>query len=131
MLCSRRLVFLLMLSSAVSLSGCSKSHRNPTPVRQSGAKSGTPMPPAPKHPARDAALSTYHHPDYGVSFRYPRNFELQEKFESGSTEPLARLTGHQRGSSPVAAVLIPSDAYPNTTFRGGSLQLVVNPAVSS
>jgi hypothetical protein len=27
--------------------------------------------------------------------------------------------------------LIPSDAYPNTTFRGGSLQLVVNPAVSS
>jgi hypothetical protein len=94
-------------------------------------KSQTATPPAPKHPARDSALSTYHNPDYGVSFRYPRNFELQEKFESGSTELLERLTGQQPGSRLVAAVWIPSDAYPNTTFRGGTLQLVVNPVVPS
>ena len=131
MFCWRRPIFLLILSSAVWLSGCRSSQANPAPARQSPAKSQTPTAPPAKRPPRDSALSTYHNPDYGVSFRYPRNFKLQEQFDPWAMEPLQRLIGQQPGPILVAAVLIPNDAYPNTTFRGGYLQFVVNPVVES
>jgi len=42
-----------------------------------------------------------------------------------------QLASDQPGSSLVALVSIPSDAYPNTTFYSGTLQLVVNPTRTS
>ena len=130
MLCWRRPIFLLILSSAVWLSGCRGSNANPVPARQSPAKSQSPTIPAPKHPPRDSALSTYHNPDYGVSFRYPRNYLLEEDFDSEDPSILNAQQELEPGSILIATVTIPPDAYPNTTFRSGTLKLVVNPAVT-
>jgi hypothetical protein len=125
----RRPTSLLLILVPVWLSGCNRSDARSAVPRPSPVKGQTLTTPVRKHPQRDSALAVYRHPEYGVTFRYPRNFELQEEFEPGSTEPLERLTGQQPGALPVAAVLISSDAYPNTTFRGGTLQVVVNRVV--
>jgi len=113
----------------VWLSGCRSSHANPAPARQSLAKSPSPTAPPPKRAPRDSALSTYHKPDYGVSFRYPRNYLLEEGFDSEDPSILnaqQEIAARQPGSILVATVTIPPDAYPHTTFRSGTLQLVVN-----
>ena len=130
----RRPTSLLILSSAVWLSGCRSSHANPAPARQSLAKSPSPTAPPPKRAPRDSALSTYHKPDYGVSFRYPRNYLLEEGFDSEDPSILnaqQEIEARQPGSILIASVTIPPDAYPNTTFRSGTLQLVVNPTVTA
>ena len=129
--CWRRPIFLLILSSAVWLSGCRSSQANPAPARQAAAKSQTQTIPAPKHPPRDSALSTYHNPGYGISFRYPRNYLLEEDFDSEDPSTLNAQQELEPGSILVAAVTIPPDAYPNTTFRSGTLQLFVNRTVTS
>jgi hypothetical protein len=36
--------------------------------------------------ARELALATYSNPEYGVAFRYPRSFPLQEKAISADRE---------------------------------------------
>ena len=134
MFCWRRPIFLLILSSAVWLSGCRSSQANPAQARQSLAKSQSPTAPPPKHAPRDSALSTYHNPDYGVSFRYPRNYLLEEDFDSEDPSILnaqQEIEARQPGSILIATVTIPPDAYPNTTFRSGTLQLVVNPTVAA
>jgi hypothetical protein len=87
------------------------------------------------HSAHEAFLSTYRNPEHGVSFRYPRNYLLQESSEEelpGAGLPFLKLQEEldeeQPGATLVATILIPDDAYPNTTFERGSLQLVANEA---
>jgi len=107
-----------------------ESHAS-SPIPREIAK---PTAPPPKRAPRDSALSTYHNPDYGVSFRYPRNYLLEEGFDSEDPSILnaqQELAARQPGSILVATVTIPPDAYPNTTFRSGTLQLVVNPTVAA
>jgi hypothetical protein len=92
----------------------------------------------PTHPprkefTREASLSTYHNPEAGISFRYPRNYSLEEGDVQESSFFLKRqedLDIEQPGATLVATVLIPEDGYPNTTFEHGSLQLVANEAGS-
>lgn len=80
---------------------------------------------------REAFLVVYRNPDEGITFRYPRNFTLEEgevqehSYFLRSQEELER---EQPGSELIATVLIPEDGYPNTTFEHGSLQLVVHEA---
>jgi hypothetical protein len=90
--------------------------------------------------ARDPALATYSNPEYGVAFRYPRSFPLQEEAISADREaahedapenrPGVRsqeeLESEEPGAVLVASVVVPDDAYPNTSFAGGSLQFAVN-----
>jgi hypothetical protein len=130
MLFARRSIFFLLIASTPCLSGCDSSHARSAPVRGSAVKLQASTPSPTKHAPRDSPFTIYNNPAYGVSFRYPRNFELQETFEPDSTQPLEQLTGPQSDSIPVAAVVIPNDAFPNTTFGGGYLQFVVNPAVT-
>ena len=131
MLFWRRPLLILLFLNPAWLSGCNRSDARPPSPRPSSARGQTLTTPLGKRPPRDSVLSTYRNPEYGVSFRYPRNFELQEEFEPESTAPLEQRTGQQPGAIPVAAILISGDAYPNTTFRGGTLQVVVNPLVES
>jgi hypothetical protein len=130
MLFARRTIFFLLIAGAPCLSGCNTSHARSAPARASAVKAQTPTPPSAKHAPHDSSFSIYNNPAYGISFRYPRNFELQETFEPGSTQPLEQFAGPQSDSIPVAAVVIPNDAFPNTTFGGGYLQFAVNPAVT-
>ena len=102
--------------------------------------------------ARESAFSTYSSPKYGVAFRYPRNFALVEQKapvereasmevndsvesadsqenapeDSSGARSQAELESEEPGAVLVATVVVPDDAYPNTTFAGGSLQLAVN-----
>jgi len=79
--------------------------------------------------AREAPLSIYHNPEAGISFRYPRNYSLEEGDVQESSFFLKRqenLDGEQPGATLIATVQIPEDGYPNTTFEHGSLQLIVN-----
>ena len=92
---------------------------------------------------RDPAFAKYSDPDSGVSFRYPRNFALldstdddadsdraiswQQAKEAGSGIRSANeLNADDPGATLIATVVVPGDAYPNTSFAGGSLQLAIN-----
>jgi hypothetical protein len=79
-------------------------------------------------PPRESAFSQYSNPDFGVAFRYPRNFALDETEtpENTGVRNQEELQDEEPGAVLIASVVIPDDAYPNTTFAGGSLQFVVN-----
>ena len=86
-----------------------------------------------RHPARDSEFTVYHNPDYGVSFRYPRNYALVEGSDTDDLTLLRyqeELAAAEPGAVPVATVVIPEDAYPNTSFRSGALEFVVHPNVT-
>jgi hypothetical protein len=92
-----------------------------------------PTRPPRKEFTREGSVSTYHNPEAGISFRYPRNYSLEEGDVQESSFFLKRqedLDIEQPGATLVATVLIPEDGYPNTTFEHGSLQLVANEAGS-
>jgi hypothetical protein len=92
---------------------------------------------------RDPVYAKYSDPDYGVSFRYPRNFALldsadddadsdrvlswQQAKEAGAGVRTAEeLEADDRGATLLATIVVPEDAYPNTSFAGGSLQFAIN-----
>jgi hypothetical protein len=134
MLYWRRSISLLLIVSTVWFSGCHSSHAKSAPSRSSAATAQAPRPPQAKHPPRDFALSVYHNPAYGISFRYPQNYLLDEYSGSADDpsriEAWRRLASRQPGALLVATVTIPPDAYPNSTFVSGSLQLAIHPNVS-
>jgi hypothetical protein len=77
----------------------------------------------------ESFLSTYNNPEEGISFRYPRNYSLEEGDIQEHSFFLQRQEGldsEQPGAKLLVTVLIPEDGYPNTTFEHGSLQLAVN-----
>ena len=133
MLLRRRTISLLLILSATWLSGCGRTHAKSAPSQPTPAIAQAPAPPAAKHPPRDSAFSVYNNPAYGVSFRYPRNYSLDEEPDSEDPSILQaqqELAAQQPGSLLIATVTIPPDAYPNTTFRSGTLRLVINPMVT-
>ena len=130
---ARRSISLLLLLTTPWLSGCHSTHAQPTPSRSSAAKAQSPAAPASKHPPRDSALSVYNNPTYGVSFRYPRNYLLDDQPDSEDPSILLaqrELAEQQPGAILVATVTIPPDAYPNTTFRSATLHLVIHPGLT-
>jgi hypothetical protein len=73
------------------------------------------------HPAPSADHSLYHNPDFAVSFHDPA--------EGSSLLTQPQLDAQQPGAILLATVVIPDDAFPNTTFSEGHLQFVVNPTL--
>jgi hypothetical protein len=133
MLLSRRLISFLLILSSLPLSGCHSTHAKSAPAQSSPAKAQPPASSAAKHSPRDSAFSVYHNPAYGISFRYPRTYLLDESSDaenSSIAEAQQQLTTDQPGAALVALVSIPPDAYPNTTFVSGTLQFAVNPTLS-
>jgi hypothetical protein len=133
------ILFLSLIASGVGSAGCSSKAASPTKTAPAptGPRLATPSKQperAAKPAARESALSIYSNPEYGVSFRYPRNFALQEAndlnenaSEDGSgARSQEQLAKEEPGALLIAAVVVPDDAYPNTTFAGGSLQFAVN-----
>jgi hypothetical protein len=136
------LLFILALG-AIRLAGCHTTRAASTPSSGKPASASPAQPSQPgaasKHPPRDSSVfALYHNPTYGVSFRFPRNYAIEEQLEPGDSSPddssLVRkqqeLAAAQPGSTLVVSVVVPDDAYPNTTFSEGFLQLAINPSVS-
>jgi hypothetical protein len=139
----RRKLFIVLLAAvgSIEVTGCgvesarsaqaspavSAANKNTRQV----ATASSPARASRKQVAREAPLSTYHNPEAGISFRYPRNYSLEEGDVQESSFFLKRqedLDGEQPGAMLIATVQIPEDGYPNTTFEHGSLQLVINEA---
>jgi hypothetical protein len=140
------LLFILALG-AIRLTGCHSTRAASAPSSRKPA-SASPEPSQPgaasKHPPRDSSVfALYHNPTYGVSFRFPRNYAIEEQLDPDDSSPDAaspdnsslvrkqqELADAQPGSTLVVSVVVPDDAYPNTTFAEGFLQLAINPGVS-
>jgi hypothetical protein len=130
----RCIISLPLILSAIWFSGCGRTHAQPARSQLSTAKAQASKPALAKHATRESTLSTYNNPTYGVTFRYPRNYFLNDAFESEDAailEARQKLAAQQPGATLVAIAAIPPDAYPNTTFVSGTLQLIVNPRVTS
>jgi hypothetical protein len=86
--------------------------------------------PVAKPAPRESGWSTYSSPEYGVTFRYPRNYPLDEgPLATADTSGLRNqeeLQSEQRGAVLVATIVVPDDSFPNTTFAGGSVQFAVS-----
>jgi hypothetical protein len=92
---------------------------------------------------RDPAFGKYANPEFGVSFRFPRDFALlasgdddgdsdrvvswqQAKEKGAGVRTAEELAGDDPGAALLATIVIPDDAYPNTSFAGGSVQFAIN-----
>jgi hypothetical protein len=92
---------------------------------------------------RDPAFAKFSDPEYGVSFSYPRVFALlasgdedgdadrlvswqQAKEKGAGVRTAEELAGDDPGAALLATIVIPDDAYPNTSFAGGSVQFAMN-----
>lgn len=138
----KRSLSLLLLLIAIGVSGCRNTHAGlaPSPSSSSAAGSGKLSAAAQaraliasKHRPRDSSIALYNNPAYGVSFRFPRNYAVQEQLEpeySSLVRKQQELAAEQPGAILVVSVLIPDDAYPNTTFLEGHLQFAINPRVT-
>ncbi len=138
------LIVLVVTGGSIGLTGCggeaarsaqvtraqtSSAGAGPDKNTSQASRAIRPPRPSRKEFAREASLSPYYNPEEGISFRYPRNYSLEEGDVQESSFFLKRqedLESEQPGATLVATVLIPEDGYPNTTFEHGSLQLVVN-----
>jgi hypothetical protein len=80
---------------------------------------------AEKHPA-DWSMTTYNDPEYGLSFRYPRDYALEDGEVDEHSFFLRRQEDLEPDTKLLATVLIPEDGYPNTNFEHGSLQVLVH-----
>lgn len=129
----RRSIPIILILSTLWPSGCHSTQSHSAPAQPSTAAAQPPTPPVSKQPPRDSAFSVYHNPAYGLSFRYPRTYLLDESSDSENSaiaEAQQQLSTDQPGAVLVALVSIPPDAYPNTTFRSGTLQFVVDPTLT-
>ena len=102
-----------------------------------------------KATTRDSSFALYSDPGFGVSFRYPRNFALlesgdadvdgdgdadsdraisweQAKEAGAGVRTAEELSSDDPGAALLATIVVPDDAYPNTSFAGGSVQFAVN-----
>jgi hypothetical protein len=96
-------------------------------------------------PGRDLAFGKFADAGAGVSFRYPRSFALLESAVGDDDENSDRVISWQQareagagvrtqeelakddpGADLLATVVVPDDAYPNTSFAGGSVQVAIN-----
>ncbi len=142
-----------ILGILIALSACSKQSPKPALVGISaqGAQSSTAAPtlappttpttPTPvanetkkkTHKKRPAAFVTYNDPKTGVSFRYPRKYELasgdkvQPEIEGLGPVPMNFV---QPGGSAVAMVAAPSTTYPGTDFTTAFFHVNVNRSLS-
>jgi hypothetical protein len=132
------LLYLGLLAGNAILVGCSsnaasRNRKTPEPAPQPATPSQR-LERQAKPTARELAFSTYSNSEYGVTFRYPRQFALHENehADEGNSETHSgartqeEIASDEPGAVLVATVGLPSDAYPNTTFAGGSIQFAVN-----
>src|SRR3979490_151961 len=138
-----------ILGILIVLSACSKQSPKPALVGISSPETqtsttATPAPPSPTatltpvakkkaHTKRPAAIVTYSDPKTGVSFRYPRKYELasgdkvQPQIEGLGPVPMNFV---QPGGSAVAMVAVPSTTYPGTDFTTAFFHVNVHRTLS-
>jgi len=83
---------------------------------------------------RRAATLSYINPDYGLSFNFPRSYQLKAGKEvqvaAATSEPLQMNFVHPGGVA-LAALEMPGNSYPGTDFKSASVNVSVNPGMTS
>lgn len=119
---------------------CSKKNNQPVakmnppsaPANASPVSTAPPaiMPEAPKKVKKHRPTNaTYVNSVYGISFSYPRKYSLEASQEKSSTASEGSFV--KPGSVEIVRVDMPSDAYPETDFSSGLLELRVNPTLTA
>jgi hypothetical protein len=139
-----------ILGLFLAMSACSKQASKPAlvgisnPTQPSATPVATPTatastaPAAPvaskkTHKKRPAAIVTYSDPNSGVSFRYPRKYELaagdqaQPEFAGIGSAPMNFV---QPGGVTVATVSLPQGSYKGTDFASAFFHVNVNRSLS-
>jgi hypothetical protein len=133
---------LAMFAAVIVIGSCSRSSK-PVAVQQPVQPTAPVSAPAPTAPTpapapvvakakkyRAATLS-YVNREYGLSFNFPRNYQLTtESTASATAEPLPMNFAHPGGIT-LAAVEMPGNSYPGTDFKSGFLNVSVNPGMTS
>jgi hypothetical protein len=123
---------------ALSISSPAVSSPVPAATPATAASSTTPNTAAPvakkKSPKkRPAAIVTYSDPDSGVSFRYPRKYDLaageKAQPEIAGLGPVP-MNFVQPGGVAVATVVLPRRSYPGTDFTTAFFNVNVNRSLS-
>ncbi len=140
----------VILGFLIAMSACSKQAAKPalvgisspdtqtSPPAAAPAPTTTPAPPAPAakkktHKKRPAAIVTYSDPKTGVSFSYPRKYELasgdkvQPQIDGLGTVPMNFV---QPGGASVAMVAVPPASYPGTDLTTAFFHVSVNRSLS-
>lgn len=142
---------LVLLGLLLAMSACSKQESKPalvgvsgtsqpaaTPAVSAATASATPAPAAPaetkkkKVQKKRPANVNYSEPNYGVSFTYPRKYELNsgEKVQHELVGNDVRMNFIQPGGVAVASVGMPETSYPGTDFSAALFNVNVNYGLS-
>lgn len=126
---------MVLLGLLLGMSACSKQASKPALVGVSGTSpAAAPAPTAPvetkkkKVQKKRPANVNFSEPNYGVSFTYPRKYELTsgEKVQHELAGSDVRMNFIQPGGVAVAAVALPENLYPGTDFSAGLFNVNVN-----
>jgi len=139
----------LLLFSAVIIVGSCSQGKKPAATQQatqpsapaaipaatpSAAPAAAPAPVQAKAKSRKgrAATLSYVNHDYGVTFSFPRKYELKtgEVLTGQSPMDLTATNFVQPGGTTLAAVELPETSYPGTDFEAAFINLSVNSAMT-
>jgi hypothetical protein len=91
----------------------------------------TPAPVAAKAKKHRAATLSYVNREYGLSFNFPRNYQLKtDVTTTATTEPVPMNFVHPGGLT-LVAVEMPGNSYPGTDFKSGIVNVSVNPGMKA
>ena len=130
-------VFLVVLGAA-GLGGCRGTSAQPAPAHSSQLAETLGRPRAAawrlsKRLLTSGSTSVYTNSTYGLVLHFPRSYALQDDPEADLPEfarTQLQFDSEQPGAVLLATLQIPDDAFPNSPFIGGFLQLVVNPGLT-
>ncbi len=135
----------MVLIMTLGTNGCSKKSANNNIVAPA-EKPWTPQPsvsmtPAPvetpkpvKKASRQHKLATFKSAEYGLSFRYPKHYNLKEGEETDSSEvSLASQAMNfvQPGGTSLSTIEMPGKLYSGTDFESAFFTVNVNPSVTA
>ena len=148
---------LAMFAAVIVIGSCSRSSKpvavqqpmQPTtpvsaPASTAAAPTPTPAPVLAKTKKHRAATLSYVNREYGLSFNFPRNYQLKTQVEthveaktssemqvtSAATEPLQMNFVHSGGVT-LVTVEMPGNSYPGTDFKSGFVNVSVNPGMTA
>ena len=142
---------LVIVALFVGVEGCSKKSGDSGTLASGPPPISAPAPAAAPAPApipaaapvvkktrkvrrRRASVITYANHDYGVSFRYPRKYDLKLGDEAQLIWPglgVVQTDFLKPGGITVAAVEMPGNSYPGTDFASGFVNVSVNSGLTS
>lgn len=133
---------LAMFAAVIVIGSCSRSSK-PVAVEQpvqpvapvvvAPAVAPAPVVAKAKADKHRAAMLSYVNREYGLSFNFPRNYQLKtgKELEAMSSVLEPSVNFAHPGGTMLAAVELPGNSYPGTDFKSALVNVSVNPGMTS